>query len=126
MFKITKEWLEANSNNGGYSAKQLKAVNVSWPPQSGWKKRLIGCIITEVAKVNFETGGKHKPKTEAQKEIHKTELGIVRDAFAAALIYRVREAEMNRQSYSKTDVEKDAISKFADEIVDIIENGFGI
>ena len=126
MFKITKEWLEANSNNGGYSAKQLKAVNVNWPPQSGWKKRLVGCIITETAKVNFETGGKHKPATEPKKQAHKTELGIVRDAFASALIYRVREAEMHQQSYSKTNAEKDAVSRFADEIVDIIENGFGM
>ena len=126
MFKITKEWLEANSNNGGYSAKQLKALSVNWPPQTGWKKRLVGCMITEVAKVNFETGGKHKPKTEPAKETHKTELGIVRDAFASALIYRVREAEMSQQSYVKTKGEKDAVSRLADEIVDVIQNGFGM
>lgn len=40
---MTIEDLEKlKSQNGGYSRKTLASLGVSWPPQSGWKGKLIG------------------------------------------------------------------------------------
>lgn len=41
--KITEEEIEkARTSKGGWTRDQLAAWGVSWPPQKGWKKRLLG------------------------------------------------------------------------------------
>lgn len=43
MRRLTEEdVLMAMSSNGGWSAAQLKLVGVEWPPEKGWKSRVVG------------------------------------------------------------------------------------
>lgn len=125
MFKVTTEWLEANSNNGGYSAKQLSALGISWPPVGGWKKALIGSMITDAARRGFEEGrkGRNKKARQDHREKARTEFDKVRYLFASSLIEQIKIIESQRQSYAMTHREKDAIAKMADEIIQMIERG---
>lgn len=51
MQLLTKEVIESlMTPAGGYNEATLAALDVSWPPQAGWKARLIG---TEVADRKF-------------------------------------------------------------------------
>lgn len=44
--KITQSLILAGrSGPGGWNAKQLEILGVSWPPQSGWQKRIEGNFI---------------------------------------------------------------------------------
>ena len=36
---------QGESVNGGWSRKQLALLGVSWPPETGWKDRLVGTEI---------------------------------------------------------------------------------
>lgn len=46
--KLTHEIIESGrSERGGWRAAQLQALGVPWPPQKGWKRRLIGFEITD-------------------------------------------------------------------------------
>jgi hypothetical protein len=57
MFTITREWIdEHRTARGGWSADQCVALGIAWPLQSGWKRRLIGKVITDEAKARFEMG----------------------------------------------------------------------
>jgi len=125
MFKVTTEWLEANSNNGGYSAKQLNALGISWPPIGGWKKAVVGNVITDAAKRGFEEGRKNRSKKERKdtRQVARTEFDKVRDLFASSLIEQIKVIESKRQSYAMTNIERDAIAKMATEIIDMIERG---
>lgn len=52
---ITDEWITDNcSKSRGWTKKQLAALGVSWPPKSGWKKRVIGMEISEENRIIFE------------------------------------------------------------------------
>ena len=39
---ITDEWLINLAPTGGYNKKQLKILGIEWPPQKGWKNKVIG------------------------------------------------------------------------------------
>lgn len=55
MFKITEEWLrQFSSRAGGWTANQLKALGIEWPPEHGWKLLVIGKEITLEEKLRFE------------------------------------------------------------------------
>lgn len=55
MFEVTKFWIKAyQSGNGGWNKKQLAAIGVDWPPQSGWIDSVTGKLITEEKKREFE------------------------------------------------------------------------
>jgi hypothetical protein len=45
---VTAELIEAGrSERGGWSKAQLALLRVSWPPQAGWKTKVIGTPITK-------------------------------------------------------------------------------
>jgi len=48
LFTITEEFLDSiKSLGGGYGANLLAELGVSWPPEKGWKNKLIGTKITQ-------------------------------------------------------------------------------
>jgi hypothetical protein len=52
---ITNEWLKEHSTyNGGYTAKQLHVINISWPPRHGWKNQVVGQDISRQNQLEFE------------------------------------------------------------------------
>jgi hypothetical protein len=54
LITLNNERLEkAKTIKGGYNAKQLQILDVTWPPQSGWKKDLIGTQISLSKFVEF-------------------------------------------------------------------------
>lgn len=58
-FTITQEWIEAFATSGrGWTRQQLEAIGVRWPPVHGWRARLEGKIITDAARLEFETSGR--------------------------------------------------------------------
>jgi hypothetical protein len=73
MFRITKDWLKANSRNGnsGWNKDQLRLVEVPWPPFKGWIDHTIGIEISDDKKKEFEAlSGKSQEgiKIDAGKE----------------------------------------------------------
>lgn len=61
MFTITKEWLEENQTiKGGYTADQVAEFGFNFPPPRGWKKSIIGKVVTTSTKLNFELNSKSK------------------------------------------------------------------
>lgn len=45
-YKITHQILnEIKTKQGGYTKKQLSILNVEWPPQKGWKIRVVNMEI---------------------------------------------------------------------------------
>ena len=55
MFTITEAWLiEHRSLRGAWTADQLAAIGVAWPPARGWKHRVIGKAISDEARARFE------------------------------------------------------------------------
>lgn len=54
-FIITEKWLRENTNCGAVNAKQLRAIGLSWPPQDGWLRNMIGKEISTEAKRKFES-----------------------------------------------------------------------
>ena len=59
-FKVTEFWITSNCTiRGGWTAKQLKLIGVSWPPVHGWKRRAVGKMISARAKAEFEGLGNH-------------------------------------------------------------------
>lgn len=69
MFTVTADWIKACcSVRGGYTRDQLAAVGVSWPPQKGWPRLLVGRQLTEEQRQQFESeslinGAEHGRKT---------------------------------------------------------------
>lgn len=52
---VTRYWLTKHKTpNGGYTKEQLAAVGVSWPPQQGWIKRILGNEVTPEQQRIFE------------------------------------------------------------------------
>jgi hypothetical protein len=67
QFTITNEWIAKNrSKRGGWSAKQLLAIGITWPPTHGWRSRVTGQKITQNAKAQFESfaGPERPPEPE--------------------------------------------------------------
>jgi hypothetical protein len=56
MFKITRNWLNANSRTGisGWNKKQLALLGIQWPPYAGWIHSVCGTEIEESKKKEFE------------------------------------------------------------------------
>jgi hypothetical protein len=55
QFIMTREWLHKFSTpGGGWTKKQLRAINVEWPPARGWLKASIGQPISGEQKAAFE------------------------------------------------------------------------
>jgi hypothetical protein len=51
MMKLTEEDVEelcqkGASRKGGWSKRQFAVLDIEWPPEKGWKKRLVGRSIT--------------------------------------------------------------------------------
>lgn len=59
--KVTLKYIMKHRRKGGaWSAKQLNAIGVGWPPKKGWKQRSIGYEMTPKQQIAFETGQKVK------------------------------------------------------------------
>ena len=74
---ITKEWIHAHKNGpGGWTAKQLKALGLKWPPKPGWIDRLHHGNITEECARMFEEGKGQVSKSTLKRRkkvgAHKT------------------------------------------------------
>lgn len=55
MFVVTHQWLMLNqSRRNGWTADQLQAINVPWPPPRGWMHSAIGKTITDQQRTRFE------------------------------------------------------------------------
>ena len=55
MFTITEAWLiEHQSKTSAWTADQLAAIGIEWPPPRGWKHRVIGKPIIDQQKTRFE------------------------------------------------------------------------
>lgn len=51
---ITEELIESGkSERGGWTKAQLAILGVSWPPESGWKRKVIGAIIPQSEALRF-------------------------------------------------------------------------
>jgi hypothetical protein len=63
--KITEELIEqGKSKAGGWNARQLRYLRVKWPPEKGWKQRIIGTevMLDSAAKfLEFRKGGIKTP-----------------------------------------------------------------
>lgn len=58
-FVITREWMDRfSSMNRGWTRRQLEALQVSWPPIRGWRRRMEGKTITEFQRIEFEQNRK--------------------------------------------------------------------
>lgn len=46
--KVTKEFIESGmSERGGWNKAQFECLGIPWPPQGGWKRKIIGAEITQ-------------------------------------------------------------------------------
>lgn len=66
--ELTDELIRAGeSRRGGYSARQLEVLGVSWPPVKGWKRDVIGKQIDAASYRRFLnlTRGKSGPDPRA-------------------------------------------------------------
>jgi hypothetical protein len=64
MFTVTKEWInEHRTARGGFTAHQLMAVGVTWPPPKGWLRALVGEEITDAQRARFERGRQHDERS---------------------------------------------------------------
>jgi len=56
---ITSDYLNKHkSKNGGWKKSQFEAIDIRWPPSKGWKKSVIGRVITPSQQRKFERKGK--------------------------------------------------------------------
>ena len=54
FFIITRGWINEHKTAGGaWTAKQLSAIGVNWPPARGWPQRVVGATITQSARLIF-------------------------------------------------------------------------
>jgi len=101
MFIVTAEWVESyKSGSGGWTKKQLASVGVDWPPEKGWKLRLIGSSISSEAKLIFESipftkAVKRKKKIaekrrakQARSDRYIASLNVTGDAFLSSYEWR--------------------------------------
>lgn len=58
---VTEAWIdEYRTPKGGWKAKQLAALDVTWPPANGWKKRAVGMTISNERRLTFEAFARTK------------------------------------------------------------------
>ena len=66
MFVVTESWLiEHQSKAGAWTADQLAAIGVAWPPAHGWKRTVIGKQISDDARARFEQALRAKQARQA-------------------------------------------------------------
>lgn len=64
---VTLEWLKWYANGpGGYNARQLAALGISWPPTKGWLRGLVGERVTADQAERFERFSKTQRVGEEQ------------------------------------------------------------
>jgi len=60
---ITKDYLDRHKTpKGAYTKRQIEALGFKWPPRKGWKKIVIGHVITPFSAIVFETSNQPKKR----------------------------------------------------------------
>lgn len=70
MHTVTKQWLKEYSSGhskGGWTKAQLETINVSWPPPKGWLEALIGSMVEDSQRAEFERLGKQHREAQARE-----------------------------------------------------------
>ncbi len=63
---VTKAYIEKNKTvKGSWTRKQIEALGIEWPPRKGWKKRIIGHVLTDQKAAVFE----QKKKTKKEQKV---------------------------------------------------------
>lgn len=72
LITLTEERLEKSKTpKGGYNAKQLKIIDVSWPPQNGWKDQVTNTSLPLGQFLEFvELGGNSEYLDEIRSKLH--------------------------------------------------------
>ena len=66
-FTVVEWWLRKyRTTNGAWTRFQLEAIGVTWPPERGWFKRVIGMQISPENRHRFESGRTVTAKTETR------------------------------------------------------------
>lgn len=55
MHQITDQWLKQfATEHAAWTADQFAQIGILWPPQHGWKSKVIGKFITDAQRLRFE------------------------------------------------------------------------
>lgn len=71
MFTVTKHWLQANSSGnarGGWTKAQLEAIGLGWPPPKDWIDALIGSMLEDGQRAEFERLGQQHRETQLREK----------------------------------------------------------
>jgi hypothetical protein len=73
VFVVTHQWLMLNqSRRNAWTADQLMAIGVPWPPPRGWMHKAIGREISYAAKARFELAMRAKQvRAEATPDLFR-------------------------------------------------------
>lgn len=74
MIQITNTWLHQHCSRGtAWMAAQFRVLGITWPPYHGWKRDVLGRVISEetadafaVAATSFATNTRKLRRREAQ------------------------------------------------------------
>lgn len=56
---VTEQWIDDNRTPaGGWTAEQLRLIDVDWPPRTGWKNRAEGLRLSVAKQMRFEEIGR--------------------------------------------------------------------
>ena len=73
--KITEEFIEKiASPRGGWNRPQLALLGVDWPPERGWKRRILGKEISEETAKRLEDLRDTTPKQRRAIEAGQADL----------------------------------------------------
>ena len=73
---ITSDWLIKNkTSNGGYNKKQFDILGLQYPPQKGWKEKIIGKELCEEKVKEFENISSYNIKDKNNN--HQNELNNI-------------------------------------------------
>lgn len=70
MITVTKRWLMDHSSGnarGGWTKAQLEAIGLSWPPPKGWVDALIGSMLEDSQRAEFERLGNQHKESQARE-----------------------------------------------------------
>lgn len=102
---ITESWLRDNMNGGiGVTARQLRALGLSWPPQKGWLKGILGKEITEKQKTAFERGKK--------SDTNNTKYDSFKNSFSKGISFDVTEILSLAKNLSVTEFKETPLAKY--------------
>jgi ribonuclease HI len=74
--KLTQEKIMAALNCGAINSRQLAVVGMTWPPRSGWMRRLVGMEISEETYETFRALRKQKRETTAPELVPAPSLDV--------------------------------------------------